>query len=149
MDNQTLQKRVEAISLESFGRPFRHQATFNSRLRTTGGRYRLADHNLDFNPRMAELPEFDQIIKHELVHYHLHLTHRGYQHRDADFKALLKAVGGSRYAPRLEGNRRSIKRWRYECSSGHIIERQRRFDTRRYRCGRCGGRLTLLNPQEN
>ena len=33
-----------------FQKPFLHQATFNRRLKTTGGRYHLASHHLDFNP---------------------------------------------------------------------------------------------------
>ena len=99
MTNQELQARVEAISMSAFHQPFNHQAVFNARLRTTGGRFYPATMNLDFNPKIFALypsDVTDGIIKHELVHYHLFAQHRGYQHRDHDFKQLLAAVGGSR-----------------------------------------------------
>ncbi|MGG5830943.1 hypothetical protein ACQ4LK_11240, partial [Bacillus pumilus] len=34
------------ISEQFFGKAFRHQAVFNDRLKTTGGRYLLGTHNL-------------------------------------------------------------------------------------------------------
>ncbi|MFF6058045.1 hypothetical protein V7G57_14645, partial [Enterococcus faecium] len=49
MTQEELQQLVEEISLKSFQLPFKHQAMFNPRLRTTGGRYHLNDHHLDFN----------------------------------------------------------------------------------------------------
>ena len=104
MTDQELQARVEAISLKAFHQPFRHHAVFNNRLKTTGGRFHPADMNLDFNPKLfAVYPASvtDGIIKHELVHYHLYDHHRGYQHRDHDFKQLLTAVGGSRFRKNL------------------------------------------------
>lgn len=102
MTNEQLQKLTEQLSQQCFHQPFRHRAVFNRRLRTTGGRYHLGDHHIDINPLMLE--EFDEenlkrVILHELCHYHLHLAGRGYRHRDRDFKQLLQAVGGSRYAP--------------------------------------------------
>ncbi|RHF41988.1 SprT family protein, partial [Lactiplantibacillus plantarum] len=102
MTDLELQQLVATISMRDFHRPFQHRAYFNARLRTTGGRYQLASHDIDINPKM--LTDFDEatligVIKHELCHYHLHLTKRGYRHRDADFKRLLAQVGGSRYAP--------------------------------------------------
>ena len=116
INEQELQQLVEEISLESFGQPFRHQARINRRLKTTGGRYLLASHQLEFNPlflKEENLHYLPGIIKHELTHYHLHLAGLGYQHKDRDFKLLLKKVGGSRYAPRLEQNQRA--RWHYRC----------------------------------
>lgn len=97
MTNQELQNLVERWSQESFGRPFLHQAVFNRRLKTTGGRYHLGDHHIDVNPLMLEeydLATLKQVVLHELCHYHLHLTGRGFGHRDRDFKALLMQVGG-------------------------------------------------------
>lgn len=149
MTNQELQKLVEEISLKSFGRPFKHQAIFNPRLKTTGGRYHLQDHHLDFNPSL-----FDQvdetvqqgIIVHELCHYHLHLTKRGYRHQDRDFKELLQATQGLRYAPRINSTidkpRRQLHYHCQECGQEYV--QQRRIDTRKYRCGRCRGPLVLL-----
>lgn len=95
MTQEELQQLVEKISIESFHLPFRHRAVFNARLRSTGGRYHLSDHHLDFNLKMFK--EVDEktkigIIKHELCHYHLHLRNKGYRHQDADFKNLLKKL---------------------------------------------------------
>ena len=73
------QKAVEAagrddILLVGFDREFRHQAFWNKRLRTTGGRFFPKDGHLDFNPKIYEtfgLETFRKIVRHELVHYHL------------------------------------------------------------------------------
>ena len=51
MNDQALQGLVEKISSEDFGRKFKHRAFFNGRLRTTGGRYRLQDHDIEINPK--------------------------------------------------------------------------------------------------
>lgn len=51
-DNESLQTYVEDISLTYFGKPFRHRATFNNRLRTTGGRYHIQTHDLDLILRL-------------------------------------------------------------------------------------------------
>ncbi|MGZ4134763.1 MAG: SprT family protein [Tumebacillaceae bacterium] len=147
MEDQELQRLVEQVSTESFGWPFRHQATFNSRLRTTGGRYLLRTHDIEINPHHYELHGLQSMvetIKHELCHYHLHLQGRGYRHQDADFKLLLEQVGGARYCPDT-GLRREVKtRYLYLCKScGQRYERKRKIDTRRYGCGRCRGALVL------
>ncbi|MDW8523532.1 SprT family protein [Enterococcus lactis] len=105
MTQEELQQLVEEISLKSFQRPFKHQAMFNPRLRTTGGRYHLNDHHLDFNAKLFEESDKETItgiIKHELCHYHLHLTGRGYRHKDMDFKYLLKKTGGLRLCASLD-----------------------------------------------
>lgn len=146
-----IQQRVMLLSQQAFGRPFDHQATFNARLKTTGGRYFTHSHHLEFNPKMAALPEFDGIIKHELVHYHLHLQHQGYRHRDRDFKQLLAAVGGARYAPKLAVTTapKPKRLWRYQCCNGHVLTRQRRIQVDKYRCGQCHGTLRLLGEVPN
>lgn len=115
MTNFELQQLVEHISKTAFHQPFRHRASFNNRLKTTGGRYLLATHQLEFNPKMANLPVFEQIIKHELTHYHLHLAHKGYQHKDTDFKQLLSQVGGIRYAPDIGQRQKTQHLWHYQC----------------------------------
>ena len=148
MTNFELQQLVEHISKTAFHQPFRHHASFNSRLKT-GGRYLLATHQLEFNPKMANLPMFEQIIKHELVHYHLHLAHKGYRHKDIDFKALLSQVGGARYAPDIGQRQTNQHLWHYQCENGHDIFRHRRFQVGRYRCGQCGARLMLLGEVLN
>lgn len=146
MNNEKLQQMVERISKEYFGIPFLHKATFNPRLRTTGGRYLLRSHNLEFNPKHYDeygLDELTGIIKHELCHYHLHIKGKGYKHRDHDFKTLLNQVGGSRYCQIVPGQRRIEKiRHSYKCSKcGTIYKRKRRIDTARFVCGKCRGKL--------
>ena len=98
MSNEELQAWVEKISLESFRVPFRHQATFNRRLSSTGGRYFMKSHNIEINPHQLATngkEEVEKIIKHELCHYHLHIAGRGYRHRDADFKTCRKPLEGA------------------------------------------------------
>lgn len=80
MDNRELQKLVEEISLKDFNRRFKHLASFNPRLRTTGGRYLLRSHNIEINKKYLDERGIDEIIgiiKHELCHYHLHIGKRG------------------------------------------------------------------------
>lgn len=154
MSNEELQAWVEKISLESFRVPFRHQATFNRRLSSTGGRYFMKSHNIEINPHQLATngkEEVEKIIKHELCHYHLHIAGRGYRHRDADFKSLLQAVGGSRFCKSLPkgqaAGRRQPEPYRYKlrCSvCGTEYLRKRKMNPARYRCGKCSGRLTLL-----
>jgi len=150
MNEQELQQLVEHISLTVFRRPFRHRATFNRRLKTTGGRYHLGSHDLDFNPLVFELhgmEELEKVVKHELCHYHLHLEGCGYQHRDADFRRMLKESGGSRFVKDLRqaGNGTvAPPKWLYSCSDcGQAYPRKRRIDVKKYVCGKCRGKLTL------
>lgn len=146
MTTEELQALVEKVSLEDFKRPFLHEAVFNKRLKTTGGRYHLKDHHLDFNPRMLSLKEevFIQIIRHELCHYHLHLAGLPYQHKDATFKRLLQQVHGLRYAPVIESERLQ-KTFLYQCQNcQQKYLRRRRMNVKRYVCGKCRGKLKLV-----
>ncbi|MGW9128991.1 SprT family protein [Paenibacillus chitinolyticus] len=153
MTDQELQMLVEEISSEFFATPFRHQARFNSRLRTTGGRYLLRSHDIELNPRHLEehgLEELTAIIKHELCHYHLHIAKKGYRHVDRDFQVLLKQVGGSRYCQQV-GNGRTVLPYRYELvclACGMSYKRKRKMNPSKYRCGRCSGKLVLRELKE-
>ncbi|MEF2246201.1 MULTISPECIES: SprT family protein [unclassified Paenibacillus] len=151
MTDEELQLWVEQISLQYFNRPFVHRATFNSRLKATGGRYFTKSHNIEISPHQLQafgVEETEKIIKHELCHYHLHIAKRGYQHRDADFKALLAHVGGSRYCQTLpERQQRKPQPYRYKlvcirCQTSYL--RKRRLDPARYACGKCRGKLKLI-----
>ena len=51
MNNDELQQLTEMIAMNFFGKHFKHQIYFNSRLRSTGGRYLLETHNLEINPK--------------------------------------------------------------------------------------------------
>jgi SprT-like protein len=149
MENEELQRLLEQVSLDFFAKPFLHQATFNTRLQTTGGRYLLRSHNIEMNPKQLQMHGMDEmiaIIKHELCHYHLHIEKRGYQHKDHDFMELLKRVGGSRYC-KTTGVRRSVQtRHIYQCNGcAKRFERKRKVNTRIYRCAACMGSLRLLS----
>ncbi|KPN79935.1 Metallopeptidase, SprT family [Apilactobacillus kunkeei] len=143
MNNQELQALVEKISQESFAKPFKHRAYFNSRLRTTGGRYHVSSHDIDINPRMLTEHSMEilvGVIKHELCHYHLHLAGYSGKHNTLAFKRLLKTVGGSRFAP-ASVDKRPLK---YVCTHcGQIYRRKRKIDTHKYVCGKCRGKLKL------
>ncbi|KMJ55857.1 hypothetical protein AB685_25010 [Bacillus sp. LL01] len=146
MDQSEVQRLVENISLKSFNKPFLHEARFNPRLRTTGGRYLLRSHDIELNPKQFQahgLEELVAIIKHELCHYHLHLEGRGYMHRDQEFKELLHRVGGSRYCREIPGMRRQEGfNHVYECKECNLIyKRKRRINTVKYVCGKCKGKL--------
>lgn len=146
MTNEALQQLVEEISLKFFKRPFEHQAYFNNRLKSTGGRYHLNDHHLDFNPKLLQMERevLIGIIKHELCHYHLHLLGQGFEHKDQSFKKLLAQVGGLRYTPRLQ----AVK-YRYQCQNcGQLYYRQRKMNLQRYCCGKCRGKLMLMINDE-
>ncbi|AIM25144.1 SprT-like family protein [Melissococcus plutonius] len=144
--NEPLQLLVEKISNESFNQSFSHMASFNYRLKTTGGRYYLASHNLEFNPKIIDrygIDELIKVIKHELCHYHLHLAGKGYKHKDKEFKRLLKQTGGSRFVPPLiDEKAKSLHH--YECEQCRTtFLRKRKLNTERFVCGKCGGHLIL------
>lgn len=155
MTNEELQQWVEQISLQYFKRPFLHKASFNARLKATGGRYFTGSHNIEISPHQLQAygaEETEKIIKHELCHYHLHILNRGYKHRDHDFKQLLAHVGGSRYCRALpERAKASSKPYRYEllCKiCGQKYFRKKRMDVSKYRCGKCRGALMLKTIDE-
>jgi SprT-like protein len=150
MEEAQLQQLVEEVSIQYFHKLFRHKASFNRRLRTTGGRYLLRSHNIEFNPHYYEAfgkDELVEVIKHELCHYHLHLEGKGYQHRDVDFRRLLQEVGAPRFCKTIPGVRTKKQTAQYEykcvsCSAKYM--RKRRIDTNRYVCGRCKGKLVSV-----
>ncbi|RST74032.1 SprT family protein [Siminovitchia acidinfaciens] len=146
MTNEQLQELTEKISEKYFLKPFKHQAFFNSRLRTTGGRYMLGTHNIEINRKYYEehgMLELEGIIKHELCHYHLHIEGKGYKHRDKDFRQLLKEVGAPRHCtPLVMEQKKPVRKRVYVCTKcGQNYERQRRVDIKRYSCGKCRGKL--------
>ncbi|WP_099156463.1 SprT family protein [Virgibacillus ndiopensis] len=134
---------VNHLSIEYFDKPFIHDVKFNTRLRTTGGRYVPAKKRIELNPKyIKEMEEeFIGIIKHELCHYHLHIEGKGFKHSDVEFKTLLKATGSPRHCKPLPSSKREYKHL-YKCKEcGHIYRRMRRIDVRKYRCGKCRGKL--------
>lgn len=55
-----LTEYVQQVSLEDFGKEFRHVALWNSRLRSTDGRFFPKDGHLDFNPKHLEEQGLEQ-----------------------------------------------------------------------------------------
>ncbi|MCM3745016.1 SprT family protein [Sporosarcina luteola] len=149
MEQRNLQQLVQQLSIEAFGKPFIHEARFNPRLRTTGGRYKLSDGSIEINPAVVELYDMEElvgIIKHELCHYHLHQEGKGYRHGDVDFKKLLRETGSPRYCKPLgKPSSKPKKIHLYQCKScGLEYRRKRRMDVRKYRCGKCAGEIVLI-----
>ena len=144
MNEHELQQLTEEISRTSFHREFTHKITYNKRLRSSGGRYLLKTGNIEINPLVEQelgVEALVGVIKHELCHYHLHQTGGGYRHRDADFKRLLHQVGGSRFVERMKE-----PNFIYECTAcHHRYPRMRKMNTNRYVCGKCRGKLILLD----
>ena len=144
MNEHELQQLTQEISRSSFHREFTHKITYNRRLRSSGGRYLLKTGNIEINPLVEQelgLEALVGVIKHELCHYHLHQTGGGYRHRDADFKRLLHQVGGSRFVERMKE-----PNFLYECvNCHHRYPRMRKMNTTRYVCGKCRGKLILLD----
>ena len=144
MNEHELQQLTQEISQSSFHREFTHKITYNRRLRSSGGRYLLKTGNIEMNPLVEQelgLEALVGVIKHELCHYHLHQTGGGYRHRDADFKRLLHQVGGSRFVERMKE-----PNFIYECTAcHHRYPRMRKMNTNRYVCGKCRGKLILLD----
>ena len=144
MNEHELQQLTEEISRSSFHREFTHKITYNRRLRSSGGRYLLKTGNIEINPLVEQelgLEALVGVIKHELCHYHLHQTGGGYRHRDSDFKRLLHQVGGSRFVERMKD-----PAFQYECvDCHHRYPRMRKMNTNRYVCGKCRGKLILLD----
>ena len=144
MNEHELQQLTMEISRTSFHREFTHKITYNKRLRSSGGRYLLKTGNIEINPLIEQelgLEALVGVIKHELCHYHLHQTGGGYRHKDADFKRLLHQVGGSRFVERMKE-----PNFLYECTAcHHRYPRMRKMNTNRYVCGKCRGKLILLD----
>ena len=154
MKDSDLQRLTEDLSMRYFGKPFRHQAIFNPRLRTIGGRYMLQSHNIEINAKHYTLFGKDElvgIIKHELCHYHLHIEGKGYKHRDADFKALMKQVGAPRFCSSLPAKqKRKGKIYIFRCKDCRLeYIRRRKVNTNRYVCGKCRGKLQEINADDN
>ena len=145
--NEWLQQQVEELSLQRFGKPFKHQAYFYTRLQTTGGLYYHQSHNIAINPKILQKYDYDElvgVIIHELCHYHLHLEGKGYQHRDSEFKQLLAQTKGSRYVKPLQDFK-----YHYKCQACRAdYYRYRRMNLNKYCCGKCQQQLFLYTELE-
>src|SRR5690625_4352573 len=149
-DKVDLLNLVNELSLRYFNKPFKHDAYFNSRLRTTGGRYIPSMKVIELNPKyVLEMGEEELvgIIKHELCHYHLHIEGKGFKHGDAEFKELLKETGSPRFCGPLPSAKNRYK-YKYECTKcGLTYKRIRKVNTKKYSCGKCRGKLQPIEIQ--
>ncbi|WP_277584670.1 SprT family protein [Psychrobacillus antarcticus] len=151
MSDEKLYELVCHVSNEIFGKDFQHKAYFNKRLRTTGGRYMLRTHHIEVNPLVFEKYGMDElvgVIKHELCHYHLHIEGKGYQHRDADFRELLKKTNAPRFCSTLmeRTGRKITKKYTYKCAKCSLLyNRKIQLNTKKYRCGKCYGALLFVS----
>lgn len=146
MIDSELQLLVEKISAKVFNKAFVHSAKHNHRLRTTGGRYMLACHSIEINPKVLKVHGMEEligVIKHELCHYHLHIEGRGYKHRDVDFRNLLQQTSSPRFCkPLVKRQRKQAPIRVYECAACKLqYHRRRKMDVNKYRCGQCRGTI--------
>ncbi|SEB18466.1 SprT-like protein [Thalassobacillus cyri] len=144
LEQAELEELTHQISEKYFNKPFLDHVCFNTRLRTTGGRYIPAKRTIELNPKFLQEigeEEFIGIIKHELCHYHLHIEGKGYKHRDPEFRQLLKRTGSPRFCSPLPSQSPKRKHHYYCEKCGQSYARVRRVDTKRYRCGKCRGKL--------
>lgn len=143
MGEEELFNLVDELSLKFFKKQFTDRVVFNHRLRTTGGRYLPKYRLIELNPKYyqeAAFEEFVGIIKHELCHYHLHIEGKGYQHRDPEFKLLLKETNSPRFCKPLQSQQKP--QYEYICvSCNRVYKRKIRMNEKRYRCGVCNGEL--------
>lgn len=148
MENNDLQNLVCDVSEEFFNKSFEHKAIYNCRLKTTAGRYLLKSHNIEINPMTYEtygIDELTNVIKHELCHYHLHLQGKGYMHKDIEFKELLKKVGGSRFSRQIAQKTELPVRYKLVCTKcNQIYYRKRKMNYKKFRCGKCNGKLEIF-----
>ncbi|GAB2555647.1 SprT family protein [Gracilibacillus alcaliphilus] len=147
MNQKELEQLTHDISETVFEKPFLDKVTFNNRLRTTGGRYIPSKRLIELNPKYYHELGYEElvgVIKHELCHYHLHIEGKGYQHRDPEFRQLLKRTDSPRFCNPLPSMNDKYA-FIYQCNDcQHMYKRQRRVDVKRYRCGKCKGKLIQI-----
>ncbi|WP_353892276.1 SprT family protein [Proteinivorax hydrogeniformans] len=127
-------------TLPSITTTFNHKCLINNRLQTTAGRFITPSCNIEINPKYYAKygkNSLVDVIKHELVHYHLYRLGGGFKHGDSDFKKLCQIVGAPRYCKPLKK-----PKFTYICKKcSNQFLRMRKVDVKRYRCGSCKGKL--------
>lgn len=73
----------------------------------------------------------------------VHISGKGYQHKDQDFKRLSQQVGAPRFCNSIESYQQRAN-YEYYCTKCHAkYIRIRKVDTNRMRCGHCNGKLRM------
>lgn len=152
MNQLELEQLVNQLSVTFFKKTFDDEVVFNRKLRTTGGRYLPSKRRIELNHKYLDelgMEEFKGIIKHELVHYHLHIEGKGYKHGDWEFKQLLKVTNSPRHCQPLPTTQTKATHT-YSCQScGQVYIRKRKVNVSKYRCGVCNGTLRKMNDQHS
>ena len=137
--NDDLMRITQGLSQSLFGRTFKGEVCWNSRLRTSAGRYSRRHSRIDINPKYIEHYGEDSLtdtLKHELIHYHFPSAGHG-----PTFAREAQRIQCSRFCRPLPGRK---VRYLYQCQGcGLKFPRQRRIDVKKYRCGICKSILSL------
>lgn len=145
MNNEILQKWLKSFLKKNLDVSFdivhiSIKVTYNRRTLS------LKSHDIEINPKQYEHYGEDAVVKiilHELCHYHLHISGKGYQHKDQDFKRLSQQVGAPRFCNSIESYQQRAN-YEYYCTKCHAkYIRIRKVDTNRMRCGHCNGKLRM------
>lgn len=143
LDERKLNEYVRELSMEYFDKPYESKVSYNNRLKKVVGRCFVESGRIELATVYAKYSDDEEVkdtILHELVHYHLYREGYEHEHHGANFKALAKKVGASRYAKAVP-----IKYYNHvevTCEDcGHTFSQYKAFDTNRYVCGRCSGKL--------
>lgn len=151
--DDALRIEINNISNTYFGKPFDHDARYNNRLRTTGGRYLPGKQMIEVNPKYVhEMPynEVIGIIKHELCHYHLHMDGKPFGHGDRAFKQLLKKTNSPRFCKPLPSTIKNQVVHTYICKSCRTIyRRKRKVNVDRVRCGKCKDTIVFKETKKH
>ncbi len=136
-DEMDVEPLLQRLSLELFARPFLGRVRFNSRLRTSAGRFLASSQIIEVNPAYVRANGEASLIdtlKHELIHYHYPQGGHG-----PLFRGEAKRIGCNRFCSPLPGRSPAL---RYACiDCGQEYLRRRRVNVRLMRCGKCRGIL--------
>lgn len=151
--DEELTRLIQKLSIKHFQKPFVDQGRYNSRLRTTGGRYIPRKRLIEVNPKYVTEKLYNEvigIIKHELCHYHLHIEGKPFGHGDATFKELLRKTSSPRFCKPLPSSIKTEVIHTYTCTTcSTMYYRKRRVNVKRVRCGKCSSKITYVSSSRN
>lgn len=131
------------LSLAWWQRPFTGTVCWNSRLRTSAGRFSRQTQTIELNPRHSThfgQAALEETIKHELIHYHFQGAGHG-----PIFRQEATRVGCARFCQPIP---HPVRMHTYQCQGcGATFQRKRRFNTCRFRCARCQGIIRLVETR--
>ncbi|MFN7943495.1 MAG: SprT-like domain-containing protein [Thermoanaerobaculia bacterium] len=120
---------------------------FNARMRTALGRAVHGERLLELNPRLldAHPPELLPTLAHELCHL---LAGFRAAHGPAWRELVVRLGYPADACHDLDASRFAARRraWRWSCAACGESYLRRHRGARRFRCGRCGGKLRVDGP---